>query len=117
MSCWPNRSAHVPLPRAVGGGGAASTPGPSPVTNIDDYVGSYYSEELDVEYEFSRSDERLGLRIGRRLRVELLRIGVDTLVARGRTFRFGRSGGRVTGFEVDAGRVQHVAFVRRESGR
>ena len=99
------------------GRGAASTPGPRPVTNIDDYVGSYYSEELDVEYEFSRSDERLGLRIGRRLRVELLRVGMDTLVARGRMFRFGRSGGRVTGFEVDAGRVQHVAFVRRESGR
>ena len=97
--------------------GAASTPGPRPVTNIDDYVGTYYSVELDVEYELSRNDERLGLRIGRGLRVELLRIGEDTLVARGRTFRFRRSSGRVTGFEVDAGRVQHIAFVRRESGR
>jgi len=87
------------------------------VVNVDDYVGTYYSVELDVEYELSRNDERLGLRIGRGLRVELLRIGEDTLVARGRTFRFRRSSGRVTGFEVDAGRVQHIAFVRRESGR
>jgi hypothetical protein len=99
------------------GSGAAPTPGPSPVTNVDDYLGSYYSPELDVEYVLSRSGEALHLRAGRAINGVLLRIGQDTLVIRGRTLHFSRDQGRVTGFEVDAGRVQHVAFVREESGR
>ena len=87
------------------------------MTNVDDYVGSYYSEELDVEYVFSRNEEALRLQVGRGIDGELLRVGQDTLVFRGRTFRFSRDQGRVSGFEIDAGRVQHVVFVRVESGR
>jgi len=99
------------------GSGAAPAPEPGPVTNVDDYVGSYYSPELDVEYVLSRNEEALRLRVGQGIDGELLRVSEDTLVFRGRTFRFSRDQGRVTGFEVDAGRVQHVAFVREESGR
>jgi CubicO group peptidase (beta-lactamase class C family) len=101
-----NRSDSAPTP----------TPDPGPVTNVDDYVGSYYSPELDVEYTLSRSEEALRLRVGQGIDGELRRIEEDVLVLRRLTFRFTRENGLVTGFEVDAGRVQHVAFMREESG-
>ena len=93
-------------------GGAASTPDPGPVTGVDDYVGRYYSSELDVEYVLSRQGAALNLRAGQGIDAELLSAGEDTLVFDGLTFRFIREQGRVTGFEVDAGRVQHIAFRR-----
>ena len=95
----------------------SATPDPSPVPNVDDYVGSYYSAELDIEYVLSQSGGALHLRAGRAIDGELLRVGLDTLVTDGVTLRFSREQGRATGFEVDAGRVQHVAFVREEPGR
>jgi hypothetical protein len=105
-----------PATRSGRGSGATPAPRPSPVSNIDDYIGSYYSPELDVEYVLSRNGGALRLQVARGIDGELLRVSEDTLVFRSRTFRFRRDQGRVTGFEVDAGRVQHVAFVR-ESGR
>ena len=104
-----------PASQSGRGSGAAPTPRPSPVTNVDDYVGNYYSPELDVEYVLSRNEGALRLQVAHGIDGELLRISEDTLVFRGRTLRFSRDQGRVTGFEVDAGRVQHVAFVRDES--
>ena len=93
------------------------TPDPGPVTNVDDYVGSYYSPELDVEYRLSRNEEALRLRVGQGIDGELRRAEEDVFVLGRFTLRFTRESGRVTGFEVDAGRVQHVAFIRGESGR
>jgi len=92
------------------------TPDPGPVTNVDDYVGNYYSPELDVEYTLSRNGEALRLRVGQGIDGELRSLEEDVLVFGRWTFRFTRENGRVTGFEVDAGRVQHVAFIREESG-
>ena len=92
------------------------TPDPGPVTNVDDYVGIYYSPELDVEYTLSRNGEALRLRVGQGIDGELRSSEEDVLVLGRWTFRFTRENGRVTGFEVDAGRVQHVAFIREESG-
>jgi len=91
----------------------STSPEPGPVANVDDYVGSYYSDELDVVYTLSRDGEALRLRVGQGIDGELRSAGEDVLVLGGLTLRFQRQAGRVIGFEVDAGRVQHLGFVRR----
>jgi CubicO group peptidase (beta-lactamase class C family) len=104
-------------------GAAAVTPGAEPapeggpVTHSAEYAGSYYSAELDIDYVLSRNEVGgLSLQAGAGVHIELLDVGEDTVSAFGLTLRFVRGGGMVTGFEVDAGRVQHVAFLRQGSG-
>lgn len=92
--------------------GASDAPEPGPVTNVDDYVGRYYSTELDVTYLLTRHEGALRIQVGAGLDGELLSVGEDTLSVRRLTLHFKRDGGTVTGFDLDAGRVQHVAFVR-----
>jgi CubicO group peptidase (beta-lactamase class C family) len=92
---------------------ATPEPEPGPVTDVDDYVGSYYSPELDVEYTLSRDGDQLRLRAGQGIDGRLHRAAPDVLVLRRMTLRFVRADGRVTGFALDAGRVRHVTFERQ----
>ena len=80
------------------------------------YAGTYYSEELDATY-------RIVLEEGK-LRVKRKR-GPDAVLAPLFADGFASDGGpsliferdarrRVTGFELNAGRVRHLRFVRRE---
>ena len=85
---------------------------PSEVSDPSPYLGTYYSPELDVNYEFTNTDGSLVVHLGSNAESELQRISGDTLAAGGRTFRFYRERGEVTGFELDAGRVVHLRFRR-----
>jgi CubicO group peptidase (beta-lactamase class C family) len=93
-----------------------------PLRDAAAYTGRYYSPELDVEYRFDLVEEGLRVRGGRDIDAAVYRIAADTLgsgapAGSGRfeptlIFRFQRSGGSVSGFELDAGRVAHVRFAR-----
>ena len=85
---------------------------PSEINDPSPYLGTYYSPELGVNYEFVNTDGSLVVHIGSNAESELQRISGDTLVAGSRTFRFSRERGGVTGFELDAGRVVHLRFRR-----
>ena len=85
---------------------------PSDISDPSPYLGTYYSPELDVNYEFVNTDGSLVVQMGSNAESELQRISGDTLVAGSRTFRFSRERGGVTGFELDAGRVVHLRFRR-----
>ena len=65
-----------------------------------------------MNYEFTNTDGSLVVHLGSNAESELQRISGDTLAAGGRTFRFYRERGEVTGFELDAGRVVHLRFRR-----
>ena len=84
----------------------------SEVSDPSPYLGTYYSPELDVNYEFTNTDGSLVVHMGSNAESELQQISGDTLAAGGRTFRFYRERGEVTGFELDAGRVVHLRFRR-----
>ena len=84
-------------------------------TEISDsgaYVGTYYSPELDVSYEFTNTGGSLVVHVGSNAGSELHQIAGDTLTAGSRIFRFSRERGEITGFELDAGRVVHLRFRR-----
>ncbi len=78
------------------------------------YVGDYHSGELGVLYAVERRDGRLLVRYPRGLE-ELRPVAADVFEApyplAQVTFARGR-GGRVTGFRIDAGAVQHLRFER-----
>jgi len=106
--------------RRARAGVAAVTP-----ENSTEYVGVYYSSELDVEYHFTEEDGALRVRAGRSIEGEVYRVSGDTLATGSAlpgdrfspslVFRFERDGRDVSGFELDAGRVVHVRF-RKVSG-
>ena len=85
---------------------------PSEVSDPSPYLGTYYSPELDVNYEFTNTDGSLVVHLSSNAESELQRISGDTLAAGSRTFIFSRERGGVTGFELDAGRVVHLRFRR-----
>lgn len=107
-----------PAPESSGlgqGGGGAPAPEPPSLSAQDlrDYVGVYYSVELDVEYEVLTEEGALILRRkkfgDRELEVEAR----DTFDG-GSTYRFVRNAsGGVVGFEVSSGRVRNLKFERR----
>ena len=98
-------------PEGEGSGEASSEPGP--VEGAAAYVGIYYSHELDIEYRLSSDDGTLRLRAGADIDTELRQIAPDHLRSeRGLELRFERAAGRVVGFQLDAGRVRNLRFVR-----
>ncbi len=78
------------------------------------YRGSYYSQELDVVYELVPEEDGLFLKVaGWRFNRLTLRSD-DVLRASGLTLNMVRdSRGTVTGFRLDAGRVQNLRFDRQ----
>ena len=95
--------------RSAGGGDPPTT---NPGTDPSQYLGTYHSPELDVDYDFVEVDGALTVRAGAGIDEQIVGVAGDTLRAGSLTFRFVRVGGNVTGFELDAGRVVHVRFER-----
>lgn len=89
----------------------------SPPTEVAGLVGRYYSTELDTTYEIVVEGGMARVRAGRGIDQALSPAGIDTFTAGSMTFRMMRGDdGRVYGFSVDAGRVQHLEFMRVEGG-
>ena len=101
-----------PSGTSSGDANGQAAPDPGPVDGPDVYVGTYYSAELDVDYTLSVTDGVLRLTFGAGFRAEVRQVVPDHLEARGLQLRFERMDGRVTGFEVDAGRVRNLLFER-----
>jgi CubicO group peptidase (beta-lactamase class C family) len=103
-----------PTPLSGGTTDGDEAPVPGPVDEPGQYVGRYYSFELDVDYRLSVEDGALRLRIGRGVDVEVGQVGPDHLEVEGVQLRFERVDGRIVGFEVDAGRVRNLSFERAD---
>ena len=81
-----------------------------------EFVGDYYSEELDATYRIFLDDEKLMLRVGYFPVVHLMPSREDVFEG-GFTYKFFRDGdGAVTGFTLDAGRVRNMRFQKMGPG-
>lgn len=87
-------------------------PGQSTAADLAEYAGDYYSGELDTTYQVRVVEGRLTLRIGRKDPVTLRPTLRDEFNA-GAMLEFQRTGARVMGFELFAGAVQGIGFVRK----
>jgi len=82
---------------------------------LAEYAGEYYSDELDVTYALEAKDYKLSFRIAQRGENLVLEPGIkDVFSVRGNETHFFRNHqDRVTGFELNAGRVKGIKFVRK----
>jgi len=80
---------------------------------LEDYTGNFYSEELDASYLIYLDDEKLKLKIANYDPQELTLYDTDTFTTDGGLARFYRSNGMITGFELDAGRVTNLKFLKK----
>ncbi|RIV44543.1 serine hydrolase domain-containing protein [Flagellimonas pelagia] len=81
--------------------------------DVMDYVGNFYSEELDVTYKLYMEDDLLKLKIPNNEPQAMKINAPDTFISNGNRYRFERTDGKVVGFELDAGRVTNLNFEKR----
>jgi len=80
-------------------------------SQLQEYAGSYYSEELDTTYAFGVEEGKLYVKSKGTPRRALLPTYKDGFTVEGVQFEFSRDGrGRVGGFAVQAGRIRNVRF-------
>jgi len=86
---------------------------PKPEPQLRDYVGNFYSDEIDVTYTFRlRSDGKLEVVQGGTEAVVLDMIKPDTFGNIGITTFTRAPSGEVTGFTISTGRVRRLLFRR-----
>ncbi len=81
--------------------------------DLDQYTGSYYSEELDVTYKISPADKFLNVKIPNDPPEPFEYSEPDIFVIYGASIRFFRSDDEIKGFELDLGRVKNLKFIKR----
>ena len=79
--------------------------------DLRDYAAQYYSDELNVSYQLFLQDEVLQVKFGNEDPKEMSIYDQDVFTCDLGLIRFKRKDGRVSGFELDAGRVQNLQFV------
>jgi CubicO group peptidase (beta-lactamase class C family) len=80
--------------------------------NMEDYTGNYYSEELDATYLLFIDDGKLKVKFANHDSRELNIHEIDAFTSEGYVVRFNRENEAVKGFELDAGRVTNLKFVK-----
>lgn len=78
-----------------------------------DYIGDYYSKELDVIYHVTAKGEGLLVSIKDNEPMELELYDKDQYTSMFGLFRFQRIGEKLTGFQLDAGRVKNLKFAKQ----
>jgi len=87
---------------------------PATVEQLTEFEGSYYSDELDSVFRLYLEDQVLMGRIGYAEANRVSMTEPDTFSTEGIKLSFERGDdGAITGFEIDAGRVRGIRFVRR----
>jgi CubicO group peptidase (beta-lactamase class C family) len=98
-----------PPPRPQPEAGRALT-----AAQLAEYVGEYYSEELQTTYKVVGEGDKLSVKRRNRPDSALTPTIKDTFTLGGLSFNFNRDGQkRITGFKLDAGRVRNLRFVKK----
>lgn len=83
---------------------------------LEDFIGTYFSKEMDVTYIFKLVDGNLKASIANKAVIaECTIYEIDKFVTQLGLVRFQRTAGVVSGFELDAGRVKNLKFEKNGS--
>jgi CubicO group peptidase (beta-lactamase class C family) len=79
---------------------------------MKEYCGNYYSKELNTSYQLFIENEVFKVKIGNYVPMTLVVCKKDQLTVEGEglLFQFKREDKKITGFELDAGRVNNLIF-------
>ena len=81
---------------------------------LNEYVGDYYSNELDVVYTIYKKDNYLYLKRRKFPKNRLVVRAGDKVIWAGREMAFERNGNKqITGFRLTRGRVRNLKFVKK----
>ncbi|MFO7658375.1 MAG: serine hydrolase domain-containing protein [Bacteroidales bacterium] len=81
---------------------------------LNNYSGSFYSQELNVNYNFKVEDGILKAKIENKQTVlDCTLIDMDEFATGFGLIRFQRIGGIISGFELDSGRIQNLKFEKK----
>ena len=81
--------------------------------NLDDYIGDFYSYELDASFLVFKEEGILKLKIANYGPKKLSIFETDSFTFGSDLLRFKRSNGIITGFELDAGRANNLKFEKK----
>jgi CubicO group peptidase (beta-lactamase class C family) len=83
------------------------------VANLNQYSGTYSSDELEVNYLIYMDSNALFVRVKNKKSVELKPIKIDTFTSNEIELLFTRDGKKnITGLMINAGRVQNLTFIK-----
>ena len=80
------------------------------IIDLDEYSGNYYSKELDITYQLFVKDKKIAILIGNNTPVVLSVYDTDQMLYKLNKLRFDRIRGKISGFELDAGRLKNLKF-------
>ena len=81
---------------------------------LEDYLGSYYSEELDATYNFEVENDILKMKNqGKQFLMDCTIIEIDQFTMAFGLLNFERTNGQVSGFKLDSGRVKNLKFHKK----
>ncbi len=81
--------------------------------NLKDYVGAYYSKELDITYTFILKEDQLYIQVKSDDPEPIQAIKKDQFIIGGLIFNFEREAGNVSKFMLEAGRVKDLKFIKK----
>ena len=83
------------------------------ISNLQDYTGNFYSEELDFNYLVILKDGQLKVKIADYKAQDLIKFGIDKFTIDNGLIHFNRENKVIVGFELDAGRVSNLKFEKK----
>lgn len=83
--------------------------------NLNEFLGNYYSNELDVNYLFFEEDGILKLKIPNRVSQKVTPKNTDVFAINRGVVKFKRTNNVITGFKVDLGRVKNLEFIKKNN--
>ncbi|WP_170064410.1 serine hydrolase domain-containing protein [Polaribacter glomeratus] len=82
--------------------------------NLKNYIGSYFSKELNVTYNFELENEILSIRIeDKTSTIKCIISDLDQFSTQLGLLRFYSKKGLISGFELDSGRVKNLKFQKK----
>jgi len=84
-----------------------------PSLKLEDYIGDYHCEELDVSYFIFLEEGKLKVNIANHDAMELARYDLDTFTLDIGSLRFNKSNGEVKSFQLDALGMTNLRFEKK----
>ncbi|MDW7695522.1 serine hydrolase domain-containing protein [Flammeovirgaceae bacterium SG7u.111] len=82
--------------------------------DLNEFVGTYYSDELNAYYSISRVGDKLFLKVGNKLKTPFSMIKIDKWAMEDGLASFHRNAeGAITSFEVKAGPIRKLHFIKQ----
>jgi CubicO group peptidase (beta-lactamase class C family) len=79
----------------------------------DEFVGKFYSQELDIVYEISENNNSLVVKIGDNKPIQITPYNNDSFLINFGLIRFQRKDNLISGFHIDAGRERNFEFKKQ----